>query len=213
MSAGMLIKRAVARVAPRQVIYRGPSAHARVALTFDDGPHPENTPRILEALARSGAQATFFLQGHEAGRQPHLVRAIHAAGHQVGNHAATHRSPAELGTRSYVQEVLDTQALLSDIVGAPVGRSFRPPYGATSMPTFLKLCAAGFRYVFWSRDSRDSWVREPGALVDHFARQQATAGDIVLFHDDYAHTAAALPALLQGMQAQGLAAVTVEQLQ
>lgn len=210
--AGALVKRALTAAMPRQVLYRGSPRSPRLALTFDDGPHPEQTPRILEALAHARMQATFFLQGSQAALHPALVREIHAQGHQVANHAASHRKPSELGTQAYVQEVTDTQSLLCDIVGAELPRSFRPPYGATSLSTFARLAKAGFRYVFWSRDSRDSWLKEPQALLDAFGEQPALPGDIVLFHDDYAQTAAALPALLRRWHAAGLQAVRVDAL-
>jgi len=210
--AGSLAKRLLEPLAPQLVVSRGSGKAPAVALTFDDGPHPANTPRILEALAAAGAQATFFLQGSEAAKHPALVREIHAQGHQVANHARTHRKPSELGAKAYVREVKDTQALLCDIVGAPLARSFRPPYGETSLRTLLRLTRSGFRYVYWSRDSEDSWLKEPQALVEHFHRRAACAGDIVLFHDDYAQTAAALPTLLRQLRKAGLQAVRVDAL-
>lgn len=210
--AGAALKHALSALAPHQVLLRGSRRTPQVALTFDDGPHPEHTPRILDALQGVGASATFFVQGSNAAQHKALVRDIHTRGHCVANHAATHRSPSELGTRAYVREVFDTQALLDDIVGSALPRHFRPPYGITSIGTFARLAQAGYRFVFWSRDSKDSWLKEPAALLDDFDRNHPTAGEIVLFHDDYAHTAAALPELLRQLSKLKLTAVSVEEL-
>ncbi|MEW6704327.1 MAG: polysaccharide deacetylase family protein [Pseudomonadota bacterium] len=207
---GALAKRALAVAAPHLVVSRGSAEVPALCLTFDDGPHPENTPRVLQALADAQAQATFFLQGSEARRWPQLVRAIHEQGHQVANHAATHRKPREIGTHAYVKEVVDTHALLCDIVGEALPRSFRPPFGDTSLATLARLIRAGFQYVFWSRDSRDSWLKDPAALLADMALHRPRAGDIVLFHDDYPQTAAALPELLGTLREAGLRPVRVD---
>lgn len=211
-ASAAVAKRLLAACAPQRVLYRGSRTTGRVALTFDDGPHPEHTARVLEALARADRRATFFLQGSQAAKLPSLVRDIHAQGHQIANHAASHRRPAELGTGAYVSEVEDTRALLCDIVGAPVARDFRPPFGDTSLRTLLQLLQRGYRYVFWSRDSRDSWLKEPQALLAAFEEAPVVPGDIVLFHDDYAQTADALPVLLGQLAERELEAVTVEDL-
>jgi peptidoglycan/xylan/chitin deacetylase (PgdA/CDA1 family) len=81
-------------------------------------------------------------------------------------------------------------------VGAAVDRIFRPPHGSVSGSTFLALGLAGYRFVFWSADSRDSFIRTPGELVAHVASLDVADGDILLFHEDYAHTVASLPEVL-----------------
>jgi len=210
--AGAIAKHALAALSPRRVQLRGSGRAPRLALTFDDGPHPEHTPRILDALEHAGARASFFVQGDNAARHPALVRELHARGHLVANHAASHRRPRELGAEAYVREVADTQRLLDDIVGRALPRRFRPPFGDTSLRTLARLSREGFRFVYWSRDSRDSWLRTPEALHGDFEARPPAPGDIVLFHDDYAHTAAALPGLLEGLRRRKLAAVTVEDL-
>lgn len=209
---GGLLKRAVAAVSPHRVMVRGNPRDQRVALTFDDGPHPENTPRILDALDAAGARATFFMQGSTATQYPDLVRDVHARGHLVANHAFSHRPPEQLGTAAYVREVLDTHALLCDLTGAPLPRLFRPPYGTITPPTLIRLLRNGYRFIYWSRDSRDSWLTDAPALLGSFADTPPRPGDIVLFHDDYAQTAAALPELLTSLRTRGLAAVTIEEL-
>ena len=86
MSPGGMVKRGLGALFPGTVLVKGRRSRGRVALPFDDGPHPENTPRILDVLDKSCVTATFFLQGREAEKYPALVREISARGHQVGNH-------------------------------------------------------------------------------------------------------------------------------
>ncbi len=209
---GGLLKRVVAAASPHRVMVHGDPHGKRVALTFDDGPHPANTPSILDALDAAGARATFFMQGSSAKQHPELVRDVHARGHLVANHAFSHRPPEQLGTHAYVREVLDTHALLCDLTGAPLPRLFRPPYGTITPATLIRLLRDDFRFIYWSRDSRDSWLTEAPALLGSFAHTPASPGDIVLFHDDYAQTATALPQLLASLRTRGLSAVTIEEL-
>lgn len=206
---GALLKEAIATLAPQALAIHGDRRTNRVALTFDDGPHPEHTPTLLDILDDCGTPATFFLQGSQALKHPQLVRTIHQRGHEIGNHGSTHQKPSELGTAAYVQEIVDTHALLCDIVGQSLAKHFRPPYGATSPGTFIQLARQGFQFIYWSRDSRDSWLKQSAELSAAFEQTPVRPGDIVLFHDDYAQTAKALPSILrtwahQGLQVQAL---------
>lgn len=213
MGLGRTVKRTLGDLFPSVVLYRGaPVNPPRVALTFDDGPHPETTSRILDAFAQGGHKATFFLQGSEAARSPALVREIHAAGHQVGNHAYSHETPRRLGRRDYVREVLETQQLLEDIVGQRLSPLFRPPYGAVSVATFASLVRRGYRFVFWSRDSGDSDIRDAQALSTRFAATPVRPGEIVLLHEDYAHTVAALPSIIGELERRSCQMVRVTDL-
>src|SRR5712664_3224327 len=93
-----IVKRAVSWCAPWAVVVRGPSGPAcQAAMTFDDGPHPENTPRILDLLDAHGARATFFLQGSMVDRHPHIARQIVRRGHQIGNHGYAHLDARAVG--------------------------------------------------------------------------------------------------------------------
>lgn len=212
MSMGSVLKWSAAALWPQRVVLRGPSQGSRVALTFDDGPHPEHTPLLLDVLADAQVQATFFLQGSHAEQWPQLVREIHARGHQVANHAYSHRSARQISAHDFVQEVERTQALLEHIVGGSLARDFRPPFGDTTPHSFLRLARLGYRWVFWSLDSDDSVVRDPEQLALRTESLQAGPGDIVLFHEDYAHSVAAMPRVLASWRARGLNAVRVDAL-
>jgi peptidoglycan/xylan/chitin deacetylase (PgdA/CDA1 family) len=181
---------------------------ARVYLTFDDGPDPEWTPRILDLLARAGAKATFFLVGEAAARQPALARRLLAEGHEVGNHSFSHRHPWTLPERAARREVSEGAEAIADVVGrAP--RFFRPPHGRLRRCMIEEARARGEALVLWSRSAVDwgPWARAAG-----IARRLTgvAAGDIVLMHDGRSRwnrpweTAAALPGFLQRLRARGL---------
>lgn len=99
-----------------------------VYLTFDDGPDPEWTPRVLDVLWQAGAEATFFAIGQQVQRAPELIRRVHTAGHAIGNHTYSHRHPWFMTSRTARAQVRDGAKALSDVLGvAP--RFYRPPHG------------------------------------------------------------------------------------
>jgi peptidoglycan/xylan/chitin deacetylase (PgdA/CDA1 family) len=171
-----------------------------VALTFDDGPHPETTPALLAALG--DAPATFFLQGSAAAARPDLVRAIAAAGHAIGNHTWTHPRLPALDPAARDREVRSTQDLLTDLTGnRPV--LFRPPYGDTGAEVAATIAEHGLTEVLWSIDTRD-WA---GVDADEITRAAAAAeaGGIVLMHDGgHPSTVEAVPRILAALAARGL---------
>lgn len=210
---GKFIKAGLNRCCPSKVLVRG-GRHAgnTIALTFDDGPHPEHTLEILEILEQRSLKATFFLQGVEAERHPDLVRRIDQQGHQIANHGYIHCHTGEVNSKEYVAGILRAQQVLEGIAGRPVPRVFRPPYGATSLVTLWKLLKLGFQYVFWSVDSCDSFVQHPDELVDSFEKQPLRPGDILLFHEDYRLTVDALPRILDRLMAEKYNFVSVSEL-
>lgn len=213
MAVGRWLKQAAGRVFPSRVLYRGrPGGPPRVALTFDDGPHPEHTRRIVDALAAGGARGTFFLQGALAEQRPELVRAIADGGHELANHGWSHSRASEVGAVGFVREARSTQGLLERTVGRPLPRLFRPPYGDVSPAAAAGLLREGFRLVFWSFDSEDSFVDTPERVAGAVARSALRSGEVLLFHEDYAHTASALPAIVADIRARGFAMVGVSEL-
>ncbi len=182
-----------------------------VAITFDDGPHPQGTPAMLETLREYGAAATFFLVGEQVVRRPSLVAEIVAAGHRVELHCFRHRDqllrrPSELlgdaeRARAAIEEA-GNQAILD----------YRPPFGRFSTLGLRAIRKRGWRPVLWSLWGRD-WGR--GATATSIARRataRARPGDVLLLHDaDYyaardswVRTAAALPMILEELGERGL---------
>jgi peptidoglycan/xylan/chitin deacetylase (PgdA/CDA1 family) len=137
-----------------------PSHPGELALTFDDGPNPAWTPRLLEILAGHDVRATFFLVGKFAQAEPGLVRRIVAAGHLIGNHSWSHPNLALTSASRVRDELARTKETLEQIAGAPV-RFFRPPFGARRPVVFRVARSLGMMPVLWNAMTSD-W-REPSA--------------------------------------------------
>lgn len=159
-----------------------PSPEAgRVCLSFDDGPDPHWTPRILDLLAQANAVATFFVVGRRATEQAALVRRIAAHGHALENHTWSHRHPWSMRASTARKEVRDGAAAIADLVGCPP-RCFRPPHGRLRRCMVEEAESGGQRLVLWNRSAVD-WGPLGGARA--IARRLAAtqSGDIVLMHD------------------------------
>lgn len=153
-----------------------------VALTFDDGPHPEGTPAILEGLARAGARATFFVVGEQVRRRPALLAEIEAAGHLVALHGDRHRLQLRLRARELDDDLIRGVAAIEDALGhGPVWH--RPPYGIYSPAGLQGARAMGLRPLLWSRWGKD-WRKF--TTPDRIAARVISGvlpGDVILLHD------------------------------
>ena len=149
-----------------------------IALTFDDGPHPAWTPRLLDVLAAHRAVATFFMIGEAARRHPELVRRVADAGHAIGNHSWDHPSFPLIASRERRAQILACGQGI-----APYGRRlFRPPYGHQSMTSRLDPFWLGYQVVTWSVNS-DDWRNRDAASMARQLVGQVRPGDIIVFHD------------------------------
>ncbi|GIX05403.1 MAG: hypothetical protein KatS3mg114_1272 [Planctomycetaceae bacterium] len=181
-----LVKHSLTACLPREWwLVRGPRRHQPppypISLTFDDGPHPEFTPRVLSLLQRWEQRATFFVVGERVERYPELVRAVVAAGHELGNHTYHHTVAGELPLNEWLDEVDRTQRVLRDLVGyAP--RWFRPPKGKLTARGLLGLWRRGLSVVLWSADPRD-YLYHDRQTLQTAAPCVWDAGEIVLLHD------------------------------
>jgi peptidoglycan/xylan/chitin deacetylase (PgdA/CDA1 family) len=200
------------------IVFRGPGGSARVALTFDDGPNPVTTRRVLEVLARTRHRATFFVLGEKVRRYPEVVRAIHAGGHALGIHGDRHDRLLSFRMPWSIRDAIDRAR---DAVEAATGvrpRFFRPPLGHTSLTTVLGARRAGVTLVGWSARGYDGMRRRrPAAVVNRFGRT-ITDGAIVLLHDAAEHddfepaSVRALPRLLALLDERELASVGLDAL-
>ncbi len=188
-----------------------------VALTFDDGPHPEGTPRVLELLAGAGARATFFLVGEQVERRPRLAADIAAAGHEVGVHCYRHRNLMRLSPRATRADLDRAAAALADATGVEP-RRYRPPYGILTSAALRHARRRGWETVLWRRDGRD-W--EADATPQSIARRllgKARGGDVLLLHDadwysapgSWRRTVDALALTLEELRERGLRVVPLE---
>lgn len=188
-----------------------PPVRDEVSLTFDDGPDPEVTPRVLELLARAGARASFFVVGERAARHPDLVRDIVSGGHRVENHTWSHPSGfALLGPRAQARELDRAQSTLTEITGrAPA--YLRPPAGLRNLLLDPLLAARRLHLAAWTRRGLDKADGNPRRVAARLTRRLA-AGDILLLHDGRPATTAdgdpvildVLPDLLAALERRGL---------
>jgi peptidoglycan/xylan/chitin deacetylase (PgdA/CDA1 family) len=188
------------------LLWRLPASSRGVALTFDDGPDPVQTPALLDTLAAFDAKATFFVVGEAALRQPALIERMVAEGHAVGNHTHTHAICRRTGTFALAEELAEADRALRGL-GVPGKPAFRPPFGSIRAGQATRLARAGRRVVLWSVDSHDYRgisAGRIGALGDHLR-----ARDIVLLHDRFPATLEGLPELLQRLADRGLTTATV----
>jgi peptidoglycan/xylan/chitin deacetylase (PgdA/CDA1 family) len=153
----------------------------QIAITFDDGPDPDVTPRLLQALHDLGVTCTFFLLTGQARQHPELVRAMDAAGHEVALHGDDHRRVTDLGYCAALRYLRVSREELEQILGRPV-RWFRPPYGAQSLATYLAARRAGLQVVVWTGDA-DDWTDRPVADVVRTAVDALTDGGVLLLHE------------------------------
>jgi len=182
-------------------------------LTFDDGPHPEGTPAVLEVLAHHGVRATFFLVGEQVRRAPALVGELLAAGHELGLHCDRHRNLLRLAPRQVREDI----ARAEDTIGAAAGRGvtlYRPPYGVLNAAAVMFARRRGWRTLLWRRWGQD-WRADttPERIAERVSRA-AAPGDVLLLHDadDYSapdswrRTVQALPLVLEQLARDGLQA-------
>lgn len=207
----------VAHLATPLCVHRGPrAAGRRIALTFDDGPDPEWTPRVLQTLAAREVRGTFFLVGDRAARAAATVRAIAAGGHEVASHGWSHRSLWLCGPRRTAAEIDRAQDALAALTGAPP-RFFRPPWGMVNAAMFPVLRARRLRPVFWSIQPEGLRPAPADAQAAYVVRR-AHPGAIVDLHDAEgtpgapARLVAALPAMIDGLRAAGYELTTVGEL-
>ena len=206
-----IVRAGMAALLPRRwFLVRGRRNSQNVCLTFDDGPHPQQTPRVLDLLAKQHARATFFIIGQRAEEHPDLVKRILAEGHELGHHTFFHRKPELVAASALMSEVHRTSALIEQITGRRT-RLFRPPNGKLTTSKLLHLWRAGQSVVLWNVDAKDYASRLPQDIADWFRARPLRGGDIVLMHDDMPHAAVVLPQLLSDTRTGGLNFVTVSE--
>ena len=178
-----------------------------VALTFDDGPDPTFTPKVLDILSRYGVPATFFV-GREMADHPDLVRAEAAAGHAVGNHTWDHVNLITTPIDSYAHQVDDASTRIESLTGSrPI--CLRAPGGNVNDTVIARVAQRGMAVVGWSVDPED-WASPGTDAIVRRVLAAARAGSIIVLHDgggDRSQTVAALPRIISGLRSQGLAPV------
>ncbi len=182
-----------------------------VAMTFDDGPHAQHTPRLLDILKQRGIKATFFVVGQNAADNPEILKRIVAEGHELANHSYTHPLLASMGESALREQLDKTHQVVLNATGVSM-KVMRPPYGALSEPQRRWTHANfGYRIILWDVDPLDWKFRDAGkvetAILGH-----AKAGSIILAHDIHKSTVDAMPSTLDALVAKGFKFATVSEL-
>ena len=192
-------------------VTRGPAEKKQVALTFDDGPHPTLTPRLLDILDEKNVRATFYILGNKVARNAALIKRIRGEGHEIGNHSWSHPNLANRSDSAILSELKRT----SDAIYNASGKrptTMRPPYGALSMrQRRLVNSELGMPTIMWSIDTLD-YTGSSSATITNRVLRRAHNGAIILGHDIQARTIQAVPALIDGLKSRSFKFVTVSQL-
>jgi peptidoglycan/xylan/chitin deacetylase (PgdA/CDA1 family) len=182
-----------------------------VALTFDDGPHPEGTPAVLETLAKRQARATFFLVGEQVERYPALAEEIVAAGHQAAVHGYLHRNQMKLLRAEFSDDLRRAIEVVGEVCGERP-RLYRPPYGIFTLVGLSAVRAASLEPLLWSKWGRDWRAKTTAEEIVRLSCRDLGGRDVLLLHDadwysspgSHRHTAAALPRILDALEERGL---------
>lgn len=192
------------------LVRRGPTDRRWVAITFDDGPHPNTTPRILEELRRNDAKATFFVVGIMAEAYPELVRMEEAGGHLIANHTYHHVNLKKVPRRYVGPEIEACSLVVSGITGHRP-QFFRPPGGDYDGFVVKAAGRLGCRVVLWTDDPGDYSPLVGDQELQRRLLRRLSNGGIVVLHDGVERTVRMLPGLLKAIRALGYQMVTLDQ--
>ena len=181
--------------------------YKKIALTFDDGPHPYYTEQLLDGLKERGVVATFFVTGEHTVLHPDVIKRMHEEGHLIGNHTYSHMQLTNGNKEEFKEELIATSEVIEEIINEEV-IYVRPPYGTwdKSFEGELNMIP-----VLWSVDPLD-WCTDNAATVVEKVIGQVEENDIILMHDYYASTVTAALEIVDELQEQGYTFVTVEEI-
>ncbi len=195
--------RALLTIAQPQIV----SDVKRVALTFDDGPHPIYTEPLLDGLKERGVKATFFVTGENASLHPDIIKRMYEEGHLIGNHTYTHIELTKSNREKFKQELVKTNEVLQEITGAEV-LYVRPPYGAWDKKLESEL---NMFPILWSVDPLD-WCTSNSSCITQAVLKKVGENDIILMHDYYKPSVDAALTIVDELQKQGYEFVTVDKI-
>jgi peptidoglycan/xylan/chitin deacetylase (PgdA/CDA1 family) len=202
------------------MIRNGPREYMYVALTFDDGPDPVYTPKILDILAEKDVSATFFLVGNHASKHPSIVERIYAEGHSIGNHTNSHRSLVPLSKAATYGEIMMAEEAIEAITGEKP-TLFRPPRGVYSKYARELLMEKRYTIVLWDVSSQD-WEETRHTDIVNNVLKRVQPGSIILFHDsgniisssggNRSNTVKALPIIIDRLMERGYSFLTIDEM-
>ncbi len=203
-----LAKLSLQVISRERFIYRYPQKTECVYLTFDDGPHPEFTPQVLEILKRYKQQATFFLIGKNVEAFPSMVAETKAHGHRLGLHTFTHQTLDLMERTQFMEEVRQNQASIFKAI-AEEPMILRPPKGRVRFKNISWAKALGIKLIHYTITSNDWKAKSHQDILDAVGIGQVRGGDIISFHDTNVHTVDALPLIMEQLSRRKLSCATI----
>jgi peptidoglycan/xylan/chitin deacetylase (PgdA/CDA1 family) len=201
----------------KRVVRCGETNKPWIALTFDDGPNPIYTPKLLDILKEAGVKATFFVVGEQALQYPHILGRMHSEGHTVGCHSFSHRHAWLMSPlRTFSDIELTCQAIKSSLGHQP--RWYRPPWGMFNLCSAAAARRLGLEIAYWSIEAQDWEAKTTARHIYDAVISQAQPGSIVVLHDNRgapgapAKTLEALPFIIDTLKKKGYTFVTLDQL-
>jgi len=197
-------------------VLNAPSTKKQIALTFDDAPDDNFTPKVLDALKRDGVKATFFVVGNRVEANPDIMKRIVAEGHAIGNHSYTHANLPKLSDAEFREQILKTDEIIRQYTGY-IPTIVRPPYGNISEEQIKWLKSQNKILVNWNVDSLD-WKNLNAKQVEFNVLAHVFPGSIILQHaaggtgEDLSGTIEALPNIIKKLREDGMQLVTVPDL-
>lgn len=185
----------------------------KIALTFDDGPHPRYTPQILDILEKYNIKATFFIIGQNAGYYPEVLNKVIEAGHELGNHTYFHRDLSKANEDIVLDEIISTENEIEERVGYTT-KILRPPGGLYGLPAISIAEKLDYRVILWTLDTKD-WQCPPAKNIVKNVLKNIKGGDIILMHDyvsGKSQTPEALRSIIPALLANGYEFVTISEL-
>ncbi|AUP79586.1 polysaccharide deacetylase family protein [Flavivirga eckloniae] len=183
----------------------------KIAITFDDGPHPEFTPKVLELLKKYDAKATFFCIGKHIETYPNIFSEIIKQGHTVGNHTYTHANNfGFFKTKNVIRELQKTNDIVKNIMGLTM-QLYRPAFGVTNPRIKRAIKETQLQSIGWNVRSLDTTSRTPDKIFKRVTKN-LSKGDIILLHDTSLKTITVLERLLLFLQKQNIESVTIDSL-
>lgn len=204
----------------RGTIYRVKTPHKKVAITFDDGPSPIWTPKILDELKKANIKATFFMIGHHVKKYPDVARRVALEGHQIANHGFAHSVLFYYTPDELEEDIKYSELVIKETTGQAT-TCFRPPKAMITHREKEKVKSMGYHVVLWSLNSKD-WVTFDDKYIVRYILRHIQNGDIILFHDsggvlkteggDRSETVSTIPLLAEKLKERGFEFVTVDEL-
>ncbi len=196
----------------KRIIFSGRTNEKKVALTFDDGPIPGLTNRVLDILSETKTPATFFVIGENAENNPDVVKAIYQNGHTLGSHTYFHKDFSKIPDREVLEDIQKGIVVLRQILPEANFCFFRSPRGDLRWRLLPALFKDNLRLVFWNVDPKDFELEDSSAILSTLLQHKYKGGDIILLHDRLEATVDMLPEFIGKMKEKEFRFVTIEEL-